>query len=385
MQKERVFEMRVPFAVSRHLGSLLFAFVVILPFLASSIYFGSVASNQYESEIRFSVRGTAAAPAVDLLNFTALPGGSTQHSDAHIVVAYIKSPQVLSDIEVELALDIRDFYSGEHIDFLHRVDAEIPLEKFVENWNWFTSSEFNSTTGIATFRVRAFSAEAARQISQAVLSASELLINRLSADAKAQLIRSAEAEVTRTEARLAIARRAVQMFRNREQALDPSQQAATGQELITELEGNLLQLKARKTALLGQISEDSPSIRVLNRQIEALSEELSMQRARFGSGGGSRDVALGPNLSEAMTEYSGLVVELEFAEAAYTSALAALEASQAEARRQERYFAIVVSPTLPEVALYPKRILSVILILAMSVLIWFILYLMLQAIRDHSV
>ena len=292
---------------------------------------------------------------------------------------------MLSDIEVELALDIRDFYSGEHIDFLHRVDAEIPLEKFVENWNWFTSSEFNSTTGIATFRVRAFSAEAARQISQAVLSASELLINRLSADAKAQLIRSAEAEVTRTEARLAIARRAVQMFRNREQALDPSQQAATGQELITELEGNLLQLKARKTALLGQISEDSPSIRVLNRQIEALSEELSMQRARFGSGGGSRDVALGPNLSEAMTEYSGLVVELEFAEAAYTSALAALEASQAEARRQERYFAIVVSPTLPEVALYPKRILSVILILAMSVLIWFILYLMLQAIRDHSV
>ena len=53
--------------------------------------------------------------------------------------------------------------------------------------------------------------------------------------------------------------------------------------------------------------------------------------------------------------YEELAVDLEFANTAYTQALAGLAAARAEARRQSRYLAPHVRPTLATTALYPRR------------------------------
>ena len=54
-------------------------------------------------------------------------------------------------------------------------------------------------------------------------------------------------------------------------------------------------------------------------------------------------------------DYEALQVDLEFASTAYTQALAGLAAARAEARRQSRYLAPHVAPTLAEESLYPRR------------------------------
>ncbi|MEM6464242.1 MAG: hypothetical protein AAF724_20235 [Pseudomonadota bacterium] len=130
--------------------------------------------------------------------------------------------------------------------------------------------------------------------------------------------------------------------------------------LLIGLERELVDLNTRRTALLATVSVESPSLRILDRQISALEGQIQQQLERFGSGGENGAIRT-RNLSDVVNEYSQLIVEQEFAEKAYTSALSSLETSQAEARREERYFAIVVEPTLPEVALYPKRILNTLL------------------------
>ena len=53
--------------------------------------------------------------------------------------------------------------------------------------------------------------------------------------------------------------------------------------------------------------------------------------------------------------YEELLVDLEFANTAYTQALAGLAAARAEARRQSRYLAPHIQPTLAESSLYPRR------------------------------
>ena len=85
-----------------------------------------------------------------------------------------------------------------------------------------------------------------------------------------------------------------------------------------------------------------------------------------------------------VANYEELVVDREFAEKTYVSALSALERARIEADRQQRYVAAFVRPTLPEDALYPRRIVACITVFAISLVLWALGVLIVYAIRDHA-
>ncbi|MFD2237987.1 hypothetical protein [Aureimonas populi] len=371
----------------RSLGLNLFLAIVAVPTLVIALYYGFVASDQYQSESRFAVRGTETSPLADL-GLSALPGTTTQASDAYIVNEYIRSVQLLRDLIDDHGIDLRQFYGSPDIDAFYRIDPSMPLERFVSYWNRVSESEYNSTTSITTFQVRAFSREDAQTISSAVLAAAAKLVNQLSREARDQLIRTAEAEVLRTERRLAGARSTLTAFRNREQSLDPQLRASSNEALVQQLQGELADLNTRRAALRSTISGESPSLRVIDRQIAAVEEELQRQRSAVGSGTEAASLTAQPsnrNLAMVLNDYSALVLEEEFAQKAYMAALSALETSQAEARKQERYFATVVRPTDPAVPLYPSSLRNTMLAFAVLVLLWLLSYFVMQSVRDHAV
>ena len=216
-------------------------------------------------------------------------------------------------------------------------------------------------------------------------------MNELSVEARKVLIATAQEEVGRTEDRLTAARQVLTRFRDREQSLDPQMQAASEQELTTGLQKELIDLRARREALLSTVEVSSPSVRVIDRQIAAVESQLDAQLRAVGSGreanGEASAEANGEarNLSSVLNDYSALALEEEFAKTAYTSALSSLETSQAEARKQERYFAIVVEPSEPSTALYPLRVINTLIAFAIFFVVWLLVYLVAQSVRDHTV
>ena len=367
----------------RGFGLLSFILVCLVPTALIGWFYLDVASDQYRSETRFAVRGTNTSP-IDVLGFSALPGATTQSADAYIVTDYINSAQLLRDLQREQNIDVRRFFSSDAIDPIYRIDPNMPLEEFLWYWEWMTDADFNSTTQITTFRVNAFSSQDAGAISAAVLKAAAKLVNELSTEAQAQLIRNAEEEVRRTEDRLTAARQALLKFRDTEQQLDPTLQAQSDQSLITGLEKELIELRARRSALLSTVSKNSPSVRVLDRQIRAAQSQLDAQRQQIGAGQGAEAGQTSRNRAVQLNEYDTLSLEREFAEKAYTSALSSLETSQAEARKQERYFAIVVEPTEPTVPLFPYRIINTLIAFVIFFVLWLTVYLVVQSMRDHT-
>ncbi len=323
---------------------LSFLLAVLLPTALVGLYYLLIASDQYRSEMRFAVRGTERSP-LENLGLSVLPGASSSASDAYIVIDYVHSKQVLVDIQKKTGIDIRKYFSEPGIDFAYQIDPKMPLEKFISYWRWMIDASFNSTTSITTFEITAFSAEDARAIAAAVLKASDELVNELSAKARTQLISTAQSEVARTEQRLVEARQAIANFQSTELTADPSLVAQSNQELASGIEKQLIELNARRTFLMGSVDENSPSIRVLDRQIASIAEQLKAKRQEIGLSGELPGES--KPLSRQLSEFNALMVEKEFAEKAYTTSLAALETSQAEARRQERYFAIVVEPSNP--------------------------------------
>jgi capsular polysaccharide transport system permease protein len=124
-------------------------------------------------------------------------------------------------------------------------------------------------------------------------------------------------------------------------------------------------------------------MRVIDRQIAALSTELELKRKDVGTG--TTDNLKGNNLSSVVAEYASLAVEQDFAEKTYTTTLAALESAQAEARKRARYFAIVVNPTRQDAAIFPLRLLNIFIFFISACVIWLTVYLIWQSVRDHSV
>ena len=88
-----------------------------------------------------------------------------------------------------------------------------------------------------------------------------------------------------------------------------------------------------------------------DRRIAAITDRIEDERATLGLPG----VAGNDAARACVGGYEALQVDLEFANPAYTQALAELAAARAEARRQSRYLAAHVEPTPPTSALYPRR------------------------------
>lgn len=88
-------------------------------------------------------------------------------------------------------------------------------------------------------------------------------------------------------------------------------------------------------------------------------------------------------LSAQLTQYEELQVEKEFAQKAYTSALASLESARVEAGRRQRFLAVYEKPALPEYPLYPRKILYPVLLTVFAAVLWGIGVLIVYSIRDH--
>ena len=90
-------------------------------------------------------------------------------------------------------------------------------------------------------------------------------------------------------------------------------------------------------------------------------------------------------MAEVLNKFEELTIEQNFATQAYTTALAAFETAIAEAQKQERYFATFVSPTRPEIALYPLRWLDSFIAFLVLLAVWMVSQFLYRSFRDHAI
>lgn len=365
--------------------ALSFVIVVLLPSLLVAFYYAFVASAQYVSTAQFAVRGVS-DNQLSFLSVSTVFGSSAQTYDSYIIVDYIQSTQLIQDISEE-GIDLRKFYSGDYVDVVERIPADLPLELFVDYWKRKVDVSFNSTTGNVLFRVRAFSADDAQAIAAAVMKVSEHLVSQLSANARKQVISAAQEEVQDAEKRLVAVRKEFAEFRAKEQAVDVDQIAVVERTIISELETRLTELQTRRRSISGALSEDAPSLKVLDLQIAAVEDQLAERRARIGAGSSSSTAlpaGSDPNLSNVVSKFRDLSMRQEYAETAYTRALGTLETAVHEARSHDRYFAVFDEPRRPEVSTEPKRIFYSLLFIAGFIIVWAIGALLIRAVGEHN-
>lgn len=355
---------------------------VVLPTILTGIYYAFIAADQYSAEVRFAVRGASSKAGTELLGVFAGVAGSSGSTvtDAYIVMDYIRSREVLE--KMQPLIDVRGIYSHNNADWLARFDPSEPIEEFVSYWRDMLDVGFDAASQIITVKVRAFTSEDAKRVAETIIRLSEGLINALSERARQDAVKYAEIEVQRTEERLKINRTTLRSFRDKKQEIDPVKAADAQLLQISRLEEELTSTRLQADTLRRYMSDEAPNIKFLKNKIAALQQQVSEERKKLGVG--AREDQPGSTLSGLVADYEELVVEREFAEKAYVSALASLERARLEAVQQQRYLATFISPTLPEEALYPKRLTNTLLVFGAGFVLWALGVLIVYAIRDHA-
>jgi capsular polysaccharide transport system permease protein len=363
-------------ARSRRLVKRLALFVV-LPTSLAAIYYGALATDQYESHALFTVRSSEIRPSLGVEGFlTGLASGGGAAHDGLAVRDYVLSRDMLVRLDKEHAFIAH--YKAGHADWFSRLSAEATFEDAYEYFGHKVSADYDQMSGAVTLRVRAFTAEQARKVTASILTYSEEMVNKLSERERRDRTGYAEADVKKAEERLTRARKAVVELQQKHADFNPLQTASAAMEIRTQLEGELAKARAELMQLKSFMNADAPQVLAANEKVRSLAAQVSGESRRLV------DPSKPSGLNTSFADFEVATVEKEFSQKAYESALATLEMARADADRQHRYVAVVAQPSKPDSATYPHRMRSVLAAFVLSFLVFGIGSLVTAAVREHS-
>jgi capsular polysaccharide transport system permease protein len=388
-------EARAPSSVARRslmsrANKIALLTLVALPTLLVAAYLYFFANDQYVAEFRFNLRrGSDAALASAASGSGSSARGmasigltATQVWDSQTVVQYIKSRDVVDELDAKLGFN--RLYGRDDIDLVSRLRGGASVERRTEHWRSIVEPFFDMTTGVISVSVRAFSREDALAVATLVLAASEKMVNELSTRSREDAMAMAEGEVAKAEKALNDARLALRDFRMRKDVLDPSKSAEVDMSLQARLQERLSVLRSQHD-VTKVYAPRSPSLPTLEAEIRSVEGLIQEQQAKLTSGKPGEAGRTGDSsLSIVLTDFEVLKLDESFKEKLYLFALQFREQSRIEAHKQQLYLNPFVRPKLPEESLYPKRLRTIAIVFAAGFALWALGALAYYSIRDHA-
>jgi capsular polysaccharide transport system permease protein len=359
-----------------------FLICVLAPALCYLFYGAFIASDEYVAETRLTVRAsqeqkTAGIDATSIIS--KITGGSSKSTvqDAFIVVDYIKSRAIVAD------LGGREFfekiYSRNDADFVSRLGKGSDIEELWKYWREKAKVSIDTMSGIISLQVQAYTPEDATKIAQAVVDLSERLVNDVSKRSRSDAVERGEAEVELAGKKLAQARLKLLEFRNEHVLIDPLSRAKSIGEMIGQLTIERLEIDNNLRSLSGVLNADSPSQRLQRTRLTTLDQQIASLKQKLTDSKGTDTV------SAQLAKFEELELNEKFNEKMYTVAQAANEKARQERAKQLLYLVVVVRPTIPESATYPKVALTTGLTFSSLLILWGIGALLAAAIQDQSI
>ena len=244
-----------------------------------------------------------------------------------------------------------------------------------------TTVSYDSGTGLLEVRVLAFTAENAQRINQTLFEISTETVNDLNAVARSDATRYAAEDLQNALDRLKDARTTLTAFRNDNRLVDPNSAIQGQVGILNTLQAQLAEALI-ELDLLGETTRNSdPRVTQARRKIEVIRTRIEDERNSLGFNDNTGEASA---FATIVGEYEGLIVDLEFAEQSYTSALSTYDSAVADANRQSRYLAAYLGPTIAERAEYPRRAVLLGLLALFLVLGWALLVLGYYSLKDRQ-
>jgi len=363
-------------------GGHVWTSLVLLVF-APTILFGLYAalweSDGYVTEARVTVRAAQEqrGALTDAASFIGkLSGGAkATQQDSYIILNYVKSEAIITDLGGRSYME--KLFSRPDIDYFSRLATDRPLEDIFKYWSRRVAASVDTVSGILTIKINAFRPEDSLKVTQDVLGVSEKLVNTISIRNRTDAVERAREEVRHSAQALADVRLQLLQFRNENGLVDPASRAASLGEMINKLTLEKIEIENTLSTLSDKLSSDSPSQRFQRSKLTALNDQIAKLKNDLTGLHTSNTVA------SQLSGYERIKLEEQFAEKIYTISQNVFLRARQELDKQQLYLALVVAPSLPESATYPKAAADSFLLFATLFIIWSIGALIVASINDQ--
>jgi capsular polysaccharide transport system permease protein len=343
--------------------------------LLAAIYWGIFASDRYVSEAHVVVNRTDIG-GNETVDFSALLTGGRNHQDLMLLRDHMLSVDMLEKLNAKL--NLRSHYSDPKRDILSRLWFEdASIEFFHRHYCSRVTIEMDDLAGVLRINAQGYTAETAHAITALLVKEGETFMNDMGHRIAREQVAFLEKQVAEKSDRLIQTRQKVLAFQNAKGLVSPQGKVETLTAIVGRIEGQLVELKGKREAMLSYLNPKAADIAHVNMEIAALEKQLALENARLAS-------IEGPALNRTLEEFQLLEMEAKFAQDVYQTALVALEKGRIEATRTLKKLSIVQSPSVPQYPLEPRRAYNAFLF-ALSVLVTIgIMHLLAAIIRDHK-
>ena len=359
----------------RHFDAI-FICTVLLPTVLAAVYYGAWASDVYISESRFVVRSPQRQSQSGLGALLQGSGFARSQDDTYSVHDFVRSRDAL--VELDAKLKVRQAFSDPAIDLFKRfpgVDGDASAEAFYKHYLKHVDITYDTASSISVLRVRAFNAGDAKGINQMLLLMGERLVNNLNTRSRKDLIQAAELEVRQAEDRSKVAAQSLATFRADRGVFDPDRQGAVQLAGTAKLREELFAAESQ-LAQVKQLSPNNPQVPSLQTRVDLLRRAVQSEDARL--------VGRSSGLTTQSPVFDRLQLERVFADRQLAAALTALDAARSEAARKQLYLERLVQPNLPDSAVEPRRVRSILNFFMLGIVAWGIVALVVASIKEHA-
>jgi capsular polysaccharide transport system permease protein len=124
------------------------------------------------------------------------------------------------------------------------------------------------------------------------------------------------------------------------------------------------------------LARENPQIPSLKQTVAMLEKEIALESAKVT--GDTKQ-----SLASKAADFQKLAMNKEFADKMLAGALTTLEQARTESQRQQLYLERISQPSLPDAALEPRRLRSILAIFLMGLVVWGVAALMTAAVKEH--
>lgn len=321
--------------------------MVAIPWVLFAFYQIVIATPRYESQAKVIVKQPDAMATMDT-GMAVLSGlGMTpSNSDTQLVVAYIRSVDMLEYIDKEIQL--KKHYESDASDIYTRLAKDSSKESFLKFYNDHINVEVDEKAQVITILVQGFTPEYTQKLNNLIVQRAEWFINEVNRNLASEQLKFIKEEHESIEDRLASAKKELLEYQSEYSLLDPEVESAAIQKIAYSIEAKVAEKKAELNILNEVLSNESAQIVALKNQIRALEEQLIDERDRLSSSNGELSI------SQILSRFSDYKINVELALQAYTSSLISLEKARVESYRQIKFLVTVEKPTIPQDSSYPK-------------------------------
>ena len=338
-----------------------------------SFYWLVLAEDRYVSKATVVLESPQVAmPEISFSSLMGGGGGNTK--DLLLLREHLLSVDMVRVLDAQL--NIRNHYS-ENGDFFAKLrDPSVPIEDLHEYYLRRVEVELDEYAGVLNIYVQGYTPEFAHSMASLLLEAGENHMNEMGHRLADEQVRFLERQMVRLEERFNDTRAQLLEFQNEHGLVSPSSTVESINQVVATLEADLARFQAQRNALASFQSAQSAELRQVERNIEALRDQIVEQRDRLAQ-------ATGNSLNRISAEYETLELQAQFAQETYSSALAALENTRLEAARKLKQVSVLQSPLFPEYATKPDRLYNATVFAIVVIFLAFILSMLVLIIRDH--